>query len=78
MNSNPDLNPTPEARIAMSIWNNEYAYGSLGSMGFWNSLSPARQRICIAALAEVASAAIAHGRSLEELATPSPEASSHA
>lgn len=68
MSHNPDLNPTPEARIAMSIWSNEYAYGNLGSMGFWNSLSPARQRICVVALADIASAAIAHGRSLQDLA----------
>ncbi|MBZ9888083.1 hypothetical protein LB559_09040 [Mesorhizobium sp. BR1-1-3] len=69
--NNPDLDPTPEARIAMMIWSNEYAFGSLGSMGFWKSLPMGRKRTCYAALADVAKAAISHGRTLDSLASGS-------
>lgn len=72
MSTNPDLNPTPEARIAMAIWASEYASGSLGSMGFWDSLSETRQRVCTDALAQIASAATAHGRTLHEMARVKP------
>jgi hypothetical protein len=65
---NPDLDPTPEARIAMLIWSSEYAHGGCGSMGFWNSLGDGRKNTCIRALADVAKAAISHGRSLEDMA----------
>lgn len=65
--THPDLNPTPEARLAMVIWAHEYAYGRLGSMGFWDSLSEGRKEICRRCLADIAAAAIKHGRTLEDM-----------
>lgn len=71
MIDNPDLDPTPEARIAMLLWNREYAEGGLGSMGFWASRTKSQQSICRNALAGVARAAISHGRTLEDMAKES-------
>ena len=66
--SSRDLNPTPEARLAMVIWAHEYAYGRLGSMGFWDLLSDGQKRTCQSCLADIAAAAIKHGRALEDMA----------
>jgi hypothetical protein len=66
--SNPDLNPTPEARLAMAIWSEAYARGRLGSMGFWESLSDSRKETCRRCLGEIAASAIKHGRTLEDMA----------
>jgi hypothetical protein len=41
-----NLNPTPEARVAMIIWGAEYAAQRGGSMDFWDSLSADRKRRC--------------------------------
>lgn len=68
MTANPDIDPTPEARIAMLLWNKEYAEGRLGSMGFWASLTKSQQSICRNALTDVARAAIRHNRTLEQMA----------
>lgn len=70
MKNHDDLNPTPEARIAMCIWSDEYAYGRLGSMGFWHSLSDSRQDTCRRVLADIAKAAIAHKRTLDRELLP--------
>lgn len=41
-----NLNPTTAARVAMIIWGAEYAAQRGGSMDFWDSLSPDRQKRC--------------------------------
>lgn len=41
-----NLNPTPQALVAMWIWGSEYAAQGGGSMDFYDSLSLARQRQC--------------------------------
>lgn len=43
-----NLRPHAEARLAMAIWSYEYAspHQRGGSMDFWDSLDPARQRLC--------------------------------
>lgn len=68
MPTNPDLDPTPEARIAMILWDRGYAHSRLGSMGFWNSLTEGQQGTCRRVLADIAKAAMSHGRTLEEMA----------
>jgi len=39
-----DLHPTPAARFAMRHWHDRYAASGLGSMGFFDSLTPQEQR----------------------------------
>lgn len=41
-----NLNPTPEAVIAMCAWGTRYAAQNGGSMDFWDGLSAADQRLC--------------------------------
>lgn len=41
-----NLNPTPEAVVAMIIWSNEYSKQMGGSMDFWDGLSNDRKRRC--------------------------------
>lgn len=41
-----NLNPTPEARVAMIIWGKEYVAQGGGSMDFWDKLSPVRKKRC--------------------------------
>ena len=41
-----NLNPTPEARVAMIIWGKEYSEQNGGSMDFWDRLSESRKRRC--------------------------------
>jgi len=41
-----NLNPTPEAKVAMIIWCKEYGGQMGGSMDFWDSLSFDRQKRC--------------------------------
>jgi hypothetical protein len=41
-----NLNPTPEATVAMIIWGDEYSKQNGGSMDFWDSLSDARKKRC--------------------------------
>lgn len=63
-----NLNPTPEARLAMALWSHEYAYEQRGGvMDFWHSIGMARQRICRGLLRDVARAAVRHGISLDKL-----------
>jgi len=54
-----NLNPTKEARVAMIIWCDEYSKQGGGSMDFWDSLSPERQKRCVSVV--------------EALAAPHPE-----
>jgi hypothetical protein len=43
-----NLNPTPEAKVAMIIWGERYAALGGGSMDFWDSLTPSeRGRCCL-------------------------------
>lgn len=58
-----NLNPHAEARLAMAIWSHEYAHEQRGgSMDFWDSLSPSRQRLCVDLLDEVLAAIEKTGR----------------
>lgn len=64
-----NLNPTPEARLAMAVWSDEYAYEqSGGCMDFWHSIGDSRRNICRRLLRDVARAAVAHGLTLEDMA----------
>lgn len=50
-----NLNPTPEARVAMIIWGQRYSEQRGGSMDFWDSLSNderERCRLVVKALSE--------------------------
>lgn len=45
---NRNLNPHAEARIAMIIWSDEYAYKQRGgSMDFWDSRTEGQKRQCV-------------------------------
>ncbi len=48
-----NLNPTPEATVARIIWGKEYAAQRGGTMDFWDTLSPDRQRRCWAVVTEL-------------------------
>lgn len=41
-----NINPTPEAVLAMSIWGSRYAAQRGGSMDFWDKLTESEQRRC--------------------------------
>ena len=41
-----NLNPTPEARVAMIIWGHEYSQQAGGSMDFWDKLGHTQKRKC--------------------------------
>jgi hypothetical protein len=41
-----NLNPTPEAKVAMIIWGHEYSHFPGGSMDFWDSLPEDKKRRC--------------------------------
>lgn len=41
-----NLNPTPEARVAMIIWGTDYAAQGGGSMDFWDAITPDQRRRC--------------------------------
>lgn len=42
-----NLNPHAEARLAMALWSNEYAFEQNGgSMDFWDSRTPYQKRLC--------------------------------
>lgn len=63
-----NLNPIPEARIAMAIWGQEYAHKQRGgSMDFWDSIGPSRQSVCRSVLVGIAKAMKSHGVTLEDL-----------
>ncbi len=48
-----NLNPTPEAYFAMFHWHNEYAYQSMGSMDFYDSLSESKRAYCLDAVRHI-------------------------
>ena len=52
-----NLNPHKPARIAMVLWDFDYAYTqSGGSMDFWDKLSDAKKNICREIVQELAQA----------------------
>jgi len=48
-----NLNPTPEAKIAMIMWGERYSSQNGGSMDFWDGLSEIEKRRCRMSLAGV-------------------------
>lgn len=48
-----NLHPHKAARIAMLLWNREYAAQRGGSMDFWDKLSTSQKQICREALREI-------------------------
>jgi hypothetical protein len=45
-NQTHNLHPTPAARVAMLIWEEEYRRQSGGSMDFWHGLDAVRKKRC--------------------------------
>ena len=42
-----NMNPHAEARLAMAMWSQEYAFEQKGGcMDFWDNLTESRKRIC--------------------------------
>jgi hypothetical protein len=42
-----NLHPHAEARMAMALWSEEYAFKQRGgSMDFWDTRTPGQQRLC--------------------------------
>jgi len=62
-----DLNPTPEARLAMIMFGHEYSRQNLGCMGFWDGLTETRQHDVRRNLSKIAEAAKLHSVSLDQL-----------
>jgi hypothetical protein len=59
-----NLNPHAEARLAMALWSHEYAFEQKGgSMDFWDSRTPAQQRLCVDIVSEILKANASAGRS---------------
>lgn len=52
-----NLNPTPQARVAMIVYGNEYSRFRGGSMDFWDHLSIVRKRRCDMVVKEFSDAA---------------------
>lgn len=49
-----NLKPHAEARLAMCLWSHEYAHEQRGgSMDFWDSIGPERQRRCKDIVSEI-------------------------
>lgn len=57
-----NLNPHAEARLAMAMWDEEYAAQKGGSMDFWDGLAPWRKSLCVRILDDVLKALEANGR----------------
>jgi len=74
---NRNLNPHAEARLAMAIWEEEYAYKQTGgSMDFWDSRTDRQKALCVNIVDAVMKAAEENGRagspSVKECGTPPP------
>lgn len=41
-----NINPTPEAVVAMNLFGTDYGHQNGGSMDFWDNLSEGRKRRC--------------------------------
>lgn len=58
-----NLNPHAEARLAMLIWNHEYAYEQKGGcMDFWDSRTPSQKRLCVENVTAIMDAIDKNGR----------------
>jgi hypothetical protein len=57
-----NINPTPEAVMAMELWCHHYVAQTGGSMDFWNDLSESGKRRCQDAVARILAAAVCHNR----------------
>lgn len=55
-----NINPTPEAVVAMSLYCDGYAAQRGGSMDFWEALPESKQRRCIELLEDIRRAERAH------------------
>jgi len=55
-----NLNPSPEAVVAMVIWGKEYSEQGGGSMDFWDQLDKPRKNRCRSVVKEI------HGRGMEK------------
>lgn len=62
-----NLHPHAEARLAMALWSEEYAFKQKGgSMDFWDSLSQSRKRLCKDIVDGIFEAAKENGRAALE------------
>lgn len=59
-----NLNPTPEAVVAMWLYGQEYSQQIGGSMDFWDKLSEGRKQSCRDIVRRVLEAVRAHGGAL--------------
>jgi hypothetical protein len=57
-----NINPTPEAVMAMELWCENYGRQKGGSMDFWEGISEAGKRRCKDAVERILRAAAAHNR----------------
>lgn len=64
-----NLNPTPEARLAMFKWGKRYSEQRGGSMDFWDSLTPSEQKLCCEVVEQILEANRLHGKTIK---TPLP------
>lgn len=58
-----NLNPTPEAVVAMNLWGDRYCRQNGGSMDFWESLPERDKQRCRDIVAGVVGALANHNRS---------------
>jgi hypothetical protein len=59
-----NLRPHAEARLAMCLWSDEYAFKQRGgSMDFWDTRTPRQQRLCRDIVDEILKAEKEDGRS---------------
>lgn len=64
-----NLHPHGEARLAMALWDHEYAYEQRGGiMDFWDSRTPSQKRLCVDVVNGILDAVKENGRAPE--ATP--------
>ena len=59
---NRNIHPHAEARLAMSLWADEYATQRGGCMDFWDSLPPRRKRFCADLLNDILASLENNGR----------------
>jgi hypothetical protein len=57
-----NLNPTPEAIMAMELWGDQYAGQNGGSMDFWDKLPANSKKRCTDAIERIRAALVKHPR----------------
>jgi hypothetical protein len=62
-----DMNPTPEAYVAMSIFADEYGAQARGCMGFLKSLAPYQRQRVKELLRDISKAAKSHKIGIDQL-----------